>query len=151
MSASTISLASSDYNNDTILIAGRSRGGRGDFRDDRRDRFSGRRDFGGYRDRDNSRGYDNKSFSANSQNGGYGSSNGTSNGFTGYGNGQSTFTNQTAAFPGQNNFQAQQFPPSKNGAQPAAAHTPFPFSQTQALPQHPTPLVPYAMPPQFTQ
>lgn len=128
-----------------FLIAGRRGGRGGDFRDDRRDRYSGRRDFGGYRDRDNSRGYDNKPFGVNSQNGGYG------NGFTGYGNGQSTFTNPAAVFPAQNNFQAQQFAPAKNGAQPAAAHTPFPFPQAQVPPQHPTPLVPYSMPPQFTQ
>lgn len=122
-----------------VLIAGR----RG-FRDDRRDRY-GRRDFGGFRDRDNNRGFDNKSFGANSQNGGYGAANGTNNGFTGYGNGQSAFTNPAAAFPVQSNFQAQ------NGAQPAAAHAAFAFPQTQAPPQHPTPLVPYSMPPQFTQ
>lgn len=142
------------FNNPFVSISGRSRGGRGgDFRDDRRDRYSGRRDFGGYRDRDNSRGYDNKSFGANSQNGVYGASNGTSNGFTGYGNGQSTFANANpaAAFAVQNNFQAQQFAPAKNGTQAAVAHTPFPFPQTQAPPQHPTPLVPYSMPPQFTQ
>lgn len=137
---------------------GRSRGGRGgDYRDDRRDRYSGRRDFGGFRDRDNGRGFDNgpnKAFGTNSQNGGYGGSNGSSNGFGGgsyNGNGQSNFNNQTGGFAGQNNFQAQQFAPGKNGAQTAPGHPPFPFAQAQAPQQHPPPLVPYPMPPQFSQ
>lgn len=139
---------------------GRSRGGRGgDYRDDRRDRYSsGRRDFGSFRDRDNGRGFDNgpnKTFGTNSQNGSYGGSNNSgSNGFSGgsyNGNGQSNFSNnQTGAFGGQTNFQAQQFVPSKGGAQTGASHPPFPFPQAQA-PQHPPPLVPYPMPPQFSQ
>lgn len=140
-------------------FSGRSRGGRGgDYRDDRRDRYSsGRRDFGGFRDRDNVRGYgngSNKSFGTNCQNGGYGSSNGTGNGFSGSSyncNGQSNFNNQTGAFAGQNNFQSQQFAPVKNGAQATTTHPQFPFPQTQAPQQHPAPLVPYTMPPQFAQ
>lgn len=138
---------------------GRSRGGRGgDYRDDRRDRYSsGRRDFGGFRDRDNGRGFDNgpnKAFGTNSQNGGYGGNNGSGNGFSGgsyNGNGQSNFNNQTGAFGGQNNFQAPQFAPGKGGAQTGAGHPPFPFPQAQAPQQHPPPLVPYPMPPQFSQ
>lgn len=136
-------------------FSGRSRGGRGgDY--DRRDRYSsGRRDFGGFRDRDNGRGYDggSKAFGTNSQNG-YGGSNGSSNGFSGSsynGNGQSNFNNQTGAFTGQNNFQAQQFVPGKNGTQTSAGHPSFPFPQAQAPQQHPPPLVPYPMPPQFSQ
>ncbi|XP_034567304.1 probable ATP-dependent RNA helicase DDX5, partial [Notolabrus celidotus] len=139
---------------------GRSRGGRGgDYRDNHRDRYSGgRRDYGNFRDRDNSRGYDNgpnKSFGANSQNGGYGGSNGNSNGFGGggyNGNGQSNFNSQAGAFGAQNNFQAPQFaPPGKPAAQAGVAHPPFPFPQAQAPQQHPPPLVPYPMPPQFSQ
>ncbi|XP_068435547.1 probable ATP-dependent RNA helicase DDX5 isoform X4 [Clinocottus analis] len=139
---------------------GRSRGGRGG--DDRRDRYSsGRRDFGSFRDRDNGRGFGNgpnKAFSTSTQNGGYGGNNNSGNSFTGAsynGNGQSNFNNQVAAFAAQN-FQAQQFALPKGGAQTGASHPPFPFPQAQAPPpplqqQHPPPLVPYAMPPQFSQ
>uniref|UniRef100_A0A672H059 RNA helicase n=1 Tax=Salarias fasciatus TaxID=181472 RepID=A0A672H059_SALFA len=135
---------------------GRSRGGRGgDYRD--RDRFSGRRDFGGFRDRGNGRGFDNgpnKTFGTNSQNGGFGS--GSTNGFSGASfntNGQSNFgANQVGAFPGQTNFQPQQFLPGKPaGAQNGTGHPPFQFPQAQAPQQHPPPLVPYTMPPQFPQ
>uniref|UniRef100_A0A8C3A9B4 RNA helicase n=1 Tax=Cyclopterus lumpus TaxID=8103 RepID=A0A8C3A9B4_CYCLU len=139
---------------------GRSRGGRGgDFRDDRRDRYSGRRDFGSFRDRDNGRGFDNgpnKAFGTTTQNGGYGgdAAAASGNGFTAAsfnGNGQSNFNNQAGAFGGQN-FQAQQFALPKGGAQTGASHPPFPFPQAQAPPQqHPPPLVPYPMPPQFAQ
>ncbi|KAI4790335.1 hypothetical protein KUCAC02_034697 [Chaenocephalus aceratus] len=153
---------------------GRSRGGRGgDYRDDRRDRYSGRRDFGSFRDRDSgSRGYDNgpsKPFggggSSSTQNGGYGG-NGSSvsggggapaaNGYSGgvgggagyNGNGQSNFNTPPGAFGGQN-FQAQPF---LAKAPQLAGHPPFPFPQNQAPPQqHPPPLVPYPMPPQFSQ
>ncbi|KAF7220664.1 probable ATP-dependent RNA helicase DDX5 [Nothobranchius furzeri] len=133
---------------------GRSRGGRGDYRD--RDRFSsGRRDYGGGRDRDGGRNFNGpKSFGTNSQNGGYGSSNGTSNGYGGgnYGNGQSNFNNsQGGSFGGQNNFQNQQFTPNNAVAQNGASHPPFPFTQGQAQQQHPPPMAPYSMPPQFSQ
>lgn len=125
---------------------GHSRGGRGgDYRDDRRDRYSGRRDFGSFRDRDNDREFDNgptEAFGTTTQNGGYGGE-AVGDGFTPAsfnGNGQSSFNNQAGAFAGQN-FQA---------AQTGATHPPFP--QAQAAPQqHPSPLVPYAMPPQFAQ
>lgn len=142
---------------------GRSRGGRGgDYRDNHRDRYSsGRRDFGNFRDRDN-RGFDNgpaKSYGMSSQNGGYGGNNG--NGFNGgsyNGNGQSNFSsNQTGSFVGQNNFQGQQFGAGKAVAQNGVSHPQFPFPQGQAPPppqqqQHPPPsLVPYPMPPQFSQ
>lgn len=141
---------------------GRSRGGRGgDYRDNHRDRYSsGRRDFGNFRDRDN-RGFDNgpaKSYGMSSQNGGYG---GNSNGFNGgsyNGNGQSNFSsNQNGSFVAQNNFQGQQFGAGKPVAQNGVSHPPFPFPQGQAPPppqqqQHPPPsLVPYPMPPQFSQ
>uniref|UniRef100_A0AAQ5XHH3 RNA helicase n=1 Tax=Amphiprion ocellaris TaxID=80972 RepID=A0AAQ5XHH3_AMPOC len=141
--------------NPKLLQMAEDRGGRGgDY--DRRDRYSsGRRDFGSFRDRNNDRGFDNgpgKNFSG-SQNGGYGGNNGSSNGFSGgsyNGNGQSNF-NQTGSFGGQNNFQAQQFAPNKAVTQNGATHPPFPFPQVQAPQQHPPPLVPYPMPPQFSQ
>uniref|UniRef100_A0A4W6BK05 RNA helicase n=1 Tax=Lates calcarifer TaxID=8187 RepID=A0A4W6BK05_LATCA len=134
-------------------------GGRGgDYRDDRRDRYSsGRRDFGSFRDRDNGRGFDNgpnKAFGTNTQNGGYGGSNSSTNGFSGgsyNGNGQSNFSNNQTAFGAQNNFQAQQFAPAKAATQNGTSHPPFPFPQAQAPQQHPPPLVPYPMPPQFSQ
>ncbi|KAK5619388.1 putative ATP-dependent RNA helicase ddx5 [Crenichthys baileyi] len=148
---------------------GRFRGGRGgDYRDDRRDRYSsGRRDYGGGGGRD--RGYNNgpsKSYGTGSQNGGYGGGNSTSNGYSGgnyNGNGQSNFSNsQTGSFAAQNNFQAQQFAPNKPVTQNGTSHPQFSFPQGQAPPQHPPPqhpppqhppppLVPYSMPPQFTQ
>ncbi|XP_034045444.1 probable ATP-dependent RNA helicase DDX5 [Thalassophryne amazonica] len=112
---------------------GRSRGGRGDYRGDRRDRYSsGRRDGGSFRDREN-RGFDkgpNKTFGANSQNVGYGAN--VSNGYNGGGynvNGQSNFnTNQMASFGMQN-----------------GSHSMYNFSQGQA-PQKPPPLMPYPVP-----
>lgn len=132
---------------------GRSRGGRGgDFRD----RYSsGKRDFGGFRDRDNGRGFDNgpnKSYGSNAHNGGGYGGNNASNGYNGAsynGNGQANFSNnQSGSFGGQNGFQSQQFGPPKSAAQNG---TPFPFPQPQ-VPQHPPPpLVPYSMPPQFPQ
>merc|ERR1712168_1140325 len=138
---------------------GRSRGGRGaGYRDDHRDRYSGgRRDYGSFRDRDSGRGFDNgpkKSFGTSSQNGGYGGgSNGGSNSFNGgsyNGNGQSIFgaSSQGSSFGGQSNFQAQQF----DGAQNGASHPPFAFPQAQAPQQPPPPpMMPYPMPPQFSQ
>ncbi|XP_072298543.1 probable ATP-dependent RNA helicase DDX5 isoform X1 [Eucyclogobius newberryi] len=129
---------------------GRSRGGRGGgYRDDRRDRYSGKRDFGSFRDRDN-RGYDSgpKSFGANTQNGGYGGGNTNSYGYNG--NGQSSF-NQAGNFGAQNGFQPQQFGPPKGPAQNGSSHPPFTFAQAQGQQHPPPPLVPYPMPPQFPQ
>ncbi|KAG7271155.1 hypothetical protein CRUP_002804 [Coryphaenoides rupestris] len=139
---------------------GRSRGGRGGgFRDDHRDRYSsGRRDFGGFRDRDNGRGYDSgpkKAFGSNSQNGSYGAGGGNgSNGFSVGGgfnaNGQSNFPTPTASFPPPNTFQNQPFgaaPPP--GVQNGAGHPPFPFPQPPQ--QAPPPLVPYTMALPFAQ
>ncbi|XP_077590247.1 putative ATP-dependent RNA helicase DDX5 isoform X1 [Stigmatopora nigra] len=126
------------------IRGGRSRGGRGgDFRD----RYSsGRRDFGGFRERDS--GYDNgpnDSFSANAQNGGYGGDGGAGNGFSGgyNGNGQS-FNHQAPPFPLQNNFQ---------GPQNGMSHPSYSFPQAQPLQQHPPPpgITPYPMQPQFPQ
>ncbi|XP_013872903.1 probable ATP-dependent RNA helicase DDX5 [Austrofundulus limnaeus] len=137
---------------------GRSRGGRNDYRDDRRSRYStGRRDYGGGRDRDGGRGFENgpsKAFGSNAQNGGYGASNGTSNGYSGgtfNGNGQSNFGgNQTGSFGGQNNFQTTPFAPNNAVTQNGGSHPPFSFPQAQA-PQHPPPIAPYSMASQFSQ
>ncbi|CAI5674463.1 unnamed protein product [Oreochromis niloticus] len=109
-------------------------------------------------------GFDNgpaKSYGMSSQNGGYGGNSGNSNGFNGgsyNGNGQSNFSsNQNGSFGAQNNFQGQQFGAGKAVAQNGVSHPPFPFPQGQAPPppqqqQHPPPpLVPYPMPPQFSQ
>ncbi|XP_037112147.1 probable ATP-dependent RNA helicase DDX5 isoform X1 [Syngnathus acus] len=127
------------------IRGGRSRGGRGgDF--DRSRYSSGRRDFG--RDRDSFDNGPNKSFSTNTQNGGYGGTGAATNSFSGgyNGNGQ-PFANPAASFPPQNNFQAQQ-----NGV----SHPPFPFPQPQPPQQHPPQphppgIAPYPMPPQFPQ
>uniref|UniRef100_A0A3B5MCA9 RNA helicase n=1 Tax=Xiphophorus couchianus TaxID=32473 RepID=A0A3B5MCA9_9TELE len=158
--------------NPKLLQMAEERGGKsncwfkrgGDY--DRRDRYSsGRRDYGGGRDRDNNRGYNNGP-NQSSQNGGYGGSNGASNGYGGGNyntNGQSNFaTNQAGAFAAQNNFQAQQFVPNKPVVQNGASHPQYQFPQAQVPPQHPPqqlapqqhpppPLVPYPMPPQFSQ
>ncbi|XP_037544825.1 probable ATP-dependent RNA helicase DDX5 [Nematolebias whitei] len=132
---------------------GRSRGGRNDYRDDRRNRYStGRRDYGGGRDRDGGRSFENgpsKVFNSNSQNGGYGTSNGYGGG-TFNGNGQSNFSGaQTGSFGAQNNFQSQQFTPSNAVTQNGGTHTPF-FPQGQAQ-QQPPPVAPFTMAPQFSQ
>ncbi|CAL8285816.1 unnamed protein product [Boreogadus saida] len=138
---------------------GRSRGGRGGgFRDDHRDRYSsGRRDFGGFRDRDNDRGYDNgpkKAFGSNSQNGSYGAG-GAANGFSAGGGGyqasaQSAFPTPSGAFPPPiNTFQNQPFAAAQPGVQNGAGHPPFPFPQVPQ--QAPPPLVPYPMAPPFAQ
>uniref|UniRef100_A0A669CR46 RNA helicase n=1 Tax=Oreochromis niloticus TaxID=8128 RepID=A0A669CR46_ORENI len=139
--------------NPKLLQMAEDRGG-GDYRDNHRDRYSsGRRDFGNFRDRDN-RGFDNgpaKSYGMSSQNGGYGGNSGNSNGFNGgsyNGNGQSNFSsNQNGSFGAQNNFQGQQFGAGKAVAQNGGQAPPPPQQQ-----QHPPPpLVPYPMPPQFSQ
>uniref|UniRef100_A0AAR2LZG2 RNA helicase n=1 Tax=Pygocentrus nattereri TaxID=42514 RepID=A0AAR2LZG2_PYGNA len=123
---------------------GRSRGGRGGYKDDRRDRYSsgGRRDFGSYRDRDSDRGYGSGPKVYNSN--GYGS-----NGQAGYGNGG----NPPNAFGGQN-FQNQSFPGNQAPAQNGMNHPPFPFNPPQppqAHQQPPQPMVPYPMAPAFPQ
>ncbi|XP_035258797.1 probable ATP-dependent RNA helicase DDX5 isoform X1 [Anguilla anguilla] len=145
---------------------GRSRGGRGGYKDDRRDRYSGgRRDFGSFRDRDNDRGFGSgtkKVFGTKTQNGGYGGSSydstGGGGGFgNGYGNsGQSNFGGaaaQPGAF-GNQNFQNQQFGGNQGAGQNGMSHPQFPFNpqqQQQPPQQPPQPMVPYPMPPPFPQ
>ncbi|KAG9350412.1 hypothetical protein AGOR_G00097870 [Albula goreensis] len=142
---------------------GRSRGGRGGYKDDRRDRYSGgRRDFGSFRDRDNDRGFGSgakKVFGTKTQNGGYGGSgydgSSSSSSFgNGYGNsGQSNFGGaapQAGAF-GNQNFQNQQFGGNQGAAQNGMSHPQFPFNPQQQPQQPPQPMVPYPMPPPFPQ
>ncbi|XP_037112070.1 probable ATP-dependent RNA helicase DDX5 [Syngnathus acus] len=147
---------------------GRGRGGRGGFRDDRRDRYSGggrRENFGGgggYRDND--RGFGNGprgGFGGKVQNGGSygGNSHGSYVNHYGNSNGQGNFggpSNQSGAF-GNQSFQGQG-PPQFGGMQrqgqngmnhpfPYVAHPPPP-PQAQ---QPPPPMLPYPMPPPFPQ
>ncbi|XP_061085312.1 probable ATP-dependent RNA helicase DDX5 isoform X1 [Conger conger] len=138
---------------------GRSRGGRGGYKDDRRDRYSGgRRDFGSFRDRDNDRGFGAKKvFGTKTQNGGYGGSSydNSSSGFAnGYGNcGQSNFggaATQAGTF-GNQNFQNQQFGGNQGTGQNGMSHPQFPFNPQQQPQQPPQPMVPYPMPPPFPQ
>ncbi|XP_012708935.2 probable ATP-dependent RNA helicase DDX5 [Fundulus heteroclitus] len=149
---------------------GRGRGGRGGYRDDRRDRYSGggRSSFGGgggYRDND--RGFGNGPKTAfggsKAQNGGnYGGGNSNSGG--NYGNSNYNNSNGQGNFsapPNQGGFGNQNFqgPPQfggmPRGAQNGANHPPFPFNsqpppQSQQPPP-PPPMVPYPMPPPFSQ
>ncbi|XP_077426023.1 putative ATP-dependent RNA helicase DDX5 [Vanacampus margaritifer] len=153
---------------------GRGRGGRGGYKDDRRDRYSGggRRDNfggGGYRDRDNDRGFGNGpkgGFGGKMQNGGsYGGSGGNSSGSYGNNysgsNGQGNFggpSNQVGGF-GNQNFQGQG-PPQFGGMQRSGQNGmnhPFPYApqpppppQAQQPPP-PPPMAPYPMPPPFPQ
>ncbi|MED6290290.1 putative ATP-dependent RNA helicase ddx5 [Ilyodon furcidens] len=150
---------------------GRGRGGRGGYRDDRRDRYSGggRSNFGGgsYRDRGSDRGFGNGPKTAfggsKAQNGGnYGGSNSNPSG--NYGNSNYNNSNGQGNFsapPNQGGFGNQNFqgPPQFGGMQRATQngvnHPPFPFN-SQPPPQNqqpppPPPMVPYPMPPPFSQ
>ncbi|XP_039658107.1 probable ATP-dependent RNA helicase DDX5 [Perca fluviatilis] len=151
---------------------GRGRGGRGGYKDDRRDRYSGggRSNFGGssYRDRDSDRGFSNgpkSAFGGNkAQNGGsYGGNGGNSS--VSYGNnnysnsnGQGNFGtpgNQVGAFGNQSFQGPPQFGGMQRVAQNGMNHPPFPFNsqpppQAQQPPP-PPPMVPYPMPPPFPQ
>ncbi|KAM4583774.1 putative ATP-dependent RNA helicase DDX5 [Odontesthes bonariensis] len=150
---------------------GRGRGGRGGYKDDRRDRYSGggRSNFGGsgYRDRDNDRGFGNGPKTAfggsKAQNGNnYGGNSGNSGGSYGSnnynnGNGQGNFGGP----PNQGDFGNQSFqgPAQFGGMQRASQngmnHPPFPFNSQPPPPQNqqppPPPMVPYPMPPPFPQ
>uniref|UniRef100_A0A8C4HX04 RNA helicase n=1 Tax=Dicentrarchus labrax TaxID=13489 RepID=A0A8C4HX04_DICLA len=115
-------------------------GGRGGYKDDRRDRYSGggRSNFGGssYRDRDGDRGF------------GGGNSNGQGN----FG----APANQVGAFGNQNFQGPPQFGAMQRAAQNGMNHPPFPFSSQPPPPQAqqpppPPPMVPYPMPPPFPQ
>ncbi|KAJ3614973.1 hypothetical protein NHX12_018542 [Muraenolepis orangiensis] len=146
---------------------GRGRGGRGGYKDDRRDRYSGggrNGPFGGSGFRDADRGFGSKGAFGGSKaqnSGGYGgSSDGYGNGnFGSSSNGQGNFAaagNQVGAF-GSQSFPAG---PAGFGAMQRAAHNslshpPFPFapqppSQIPQLPP-PPPMVPFPMPPNFPQ
>ncbi|XP_051240042.1 probable ATP-dependent RNA helicase DDX5 [Dicentrarchus labrax] len=152
---------------------GRGRGGRGGYKDDRRDRYSGggRSNFGGssYRDRDGDRGFGGgpkSAFGGNkAQNGGsYGGNSGSSSGSYGNNNysnsnGQGNFgapANQVGAFGNQNFQGPPQFGAMQRAAQNGMNHPPFPFSSQPPPPQAqqpppPPPMVPYPMPPPFPQ
>ncbi|XP_056135475.1 probable ATP-dependent RNA helicase DDX5 [Lampris incognitus] len=150
---------------------GRGRGGRGGYKDDRRDRYSGggrSNNFGGsYRDRDGDRGYGSGpkgGFGGNkSQNGGYGGNSGGSSGSYGSNNysnsnGQGNFgapSNQVGGF-GNQGFQGppQQFGSVQRAGQNGLNHPPFPFAPQppqQGQQPPPPPMVPYPMPPPFPQ
>ncbi|XP_076027196.1 putative ATP-dependent RNA helicase DDX5 [Genypterus blacodes] len=153
---------------------GRGRGGRGGYKDDRRDRYSGggrSNNFGGgsYRDRDGDRGFGsgpkNTFGGSKTQNGGnYGGNSGNSGGSYGNNNynksnGQGNFggpANQVGAF-GHQSFQGPpQFGAMQRAAQNGMNHPPFPFNPQPPPPQAqqpppPPPMVPYPMPPPFPQ
>ncbi|XP_041839169.1 probable ATP-dependent RNA helicase DDX5 [Melanotaenia boesemani] len=150
---------------------GRGRGGRGGYKDDRRDRYSGggRSNFGGsgYRDRDSDRGFGGGPKTAfggsKAQNGSnYGGNSGSSSGS--YGSNNYTTANGQGNFggpPNQGGFGNQSFqgPPQFGGMQRPAQngmnHPPFPFNSQPPPPQNqqppPPPMVPYPMPPPFPQ
>ncbi|XP_010768436.1 probable ATP-dependent RNA helicase DDX5 [Notothenia coriiceps] len=145
---------------------GRGRGGRGGYKDDRRDRYSGggRSNFGGTSYRDGDRGFGGgpkSAFGGNkAQNGGsYG---GSANSSGSYGNnnysnsnGQGNFpTNQVGAFGNQSFQGPPQFGGMQRAAQNGMNHPPFPFNSQpppQAQQPPPPPMVPYPMPPTFPQ
>ncbi|XP_061779097.1 probable ATP-dependent RNA helicase DDX5 [Nerophis lumbriciformis] len=139
---------------------GRGRGGRGGYKDERRDRYSGggRRDnFGGASYRDNDRGFGNGpkgGFGGKVQNGGggYGGNSGSygpsySNGGQGSFGAPShqggSFGNQS--FQGPPQFGAMQRP-AQNGMK-----SPFPFASQPSLAPPPPPPMPYSLPPPFPQ
>ncbi|KAF3852321.1 hypothetical protein F7725_005676 [Dissostichus mawsoni] len=147
---------------------GRGRGGRGGYKDDRRDRYSGggRSNFGGtsYRDRDGDRGFGGgpkSAFGGNkAQNGGSYGGSGNSSGSYGNNNysnsnGQGHFpTNQVGAFGNQSFQGPPQFGGMQRAAQNGMNHPPFPFNSQpppQAQQPPPPPMVPYPMPPPFPQ
>ncbi|CAI5679850.1 unnamed protein product [Oreochromis niloticus] len=150
---------------------GRGRGGRGGYKDDRRDRYSGggRSNFSGSSYRDSDRGFGNgpkSSFGGSkAQNGGnYGGNSGNSSGNYGSSNysnsnGQGNFgapTNQVGGFGNQSFQGPPQFGGMQRAAQNGMNHPPFPFNSQPPPPQAqqappPPPMVPYTMPPPFPQ
>lgn len=149
--------------------AGRGRGGRGGYKDDRRDRYSGggRSSFGGSSYRDSDRGFGNgpkSAFGGNkAQNGGsYGGNGGNSSGSyddNNYSNGQGNFgapANQVGAFGNQSFQGPPQFGAMQRAGQNGMNHPPFSFNSQPPPPQAqqpppPPPMVPYSMPPPFPQ
>ncbi|KAJ4945042.1 hypothetical protein JOQ06_013581 [Pogonophryne albipinna] len=145
---------------------GRGRGGRGGYKDDRRDRYSGggRSNFGGTSYRDGDRGFDGgpkSAFGGNkAQNGGSYGGSGNSSGSYGNNNysnsnGQGNFpTNQVGAFGNQSFQGPPQFGGMQRAGQNGMNHPPFPFNSQpppQAQQPPPPPMVPYPMPPTFPQ
>ncbi|RVE76623.1 hypothetical protein OJAV_G00010610 [Oryzias javanicus] len=146
---------------------GRGRGGRGGYKDDRRDRYGGGRgNFGGSGYRDNDRGFGSGPKTAfggsKAQNSGnYVGNSGNSGGS--YGNNYNSNGQGNFGPPNQGGFGNQSFqgPPQFGGMQRPAQngmnHAPFPFnSQPPPPPQNqqpppPPPMVPYPMPPPFPQ
>ncbi|XP_024145115.1 probable ATP-dependent RNA helicase DDX5 isoform X2 [Oryzias melastigma] len=146
---------------------GRGRGGRGGYKDDRRDRYGGGRgNFGGSGYRDNDRGFGSGPKTAfggsKAQNSGnYVGNSGNSGG--NYGNNYNSNGQGNFGPPNQGGFGNQSFqgPPQFGGMQRPAQngmnHAPFPFnSQPPPPPQNqqpppPPPMVPYPMPPPFPQ
>lgn len=147
--------------------AGRGRGGRGGYKDDRRDRYGGGRgNFGGSGYRDTDRGFGGGPKTAfggsKAQNSGnYVGNSGNSSGS--YGNNYNSNGQGSFGAPNQGGFGNQSFqaPPQFGGmqrpAQNGMSHAPFPFNsqpppppQTQQPPP-PPPMVPYPMPPPFQQ
>ncbi|KAM9314591.1 putative ATP-dependent RNA helicase DDX5 [Pholidichthys leucotaenia] len=151
---------------------GRGRGGRGGYKDDRRDRYSGggRSNAGGSGYRDSDRGYGSgpkSSFGGSkAQNGGnYRGNSGNSSGSYGNNsyssnNGQGNYGapgNQVGGFGNQNFQGPPQFGGMQRPAQNGMNHPPFNFNnqpppppQSQQPPP-PPPMVPYPMPPPFPQ
>ncbi|XP_023810007.1 probable ATP-dependent RNA helicase DDX5 [Oryzias latipes] len=146
---------------------GRGRGGRGGYKDDRRDRYGGGRgNFGGSGYRDTDRGFGGGPKTAfggsKAQNSGnYVGNSGNSSGS--YGNNYNSNGQGSFGAPNQGGFGNQSFqaPPQFGGmqrpAQNGMSHAPFPFNsqpppppQTQQPPP-PPPMVPYPMPPPFQQ
>ncbi|XP_030582658.1 probable ATP-dependent RNA helicase DDX5 [Archocentrus centrarchus] len=150
---------------------GRGRGGRGGYKDDRRDRYSGggRSNFSGSSYRDSDRGFGSgpkSSFGGSkAQNGGnYGGNSGNSSGNYGSNNysnsnGQGNFgapANQVGGFGNQNFQGPPQFGGMQRPTQNGMNHPPFPFNSQAPPPQAqqpppPPPMVPYPMPPPFPQ
>uniref|UniRef100_A0A8C6TWD6 RNA helicase n=1 Tax=Neogobius melanostomus TaxID=47308 RepID=A0A8C6TWD6_9GOBI len=144
---------------------GRGRGGRGGYKDDRRDRYSGggRNNYGGSTYRDGDRGFGNGPKSAfggsKAQNGGNFGGNGGNSGSYGNNNysnsnGHSNFgppQNQPGPFVNQNFQGPPQFGSMQRPVQNGMNNPPFPFpAQTPShVPQPPPPMVPYPMPPSF--
>ncbi|KAK5899332.1 hypothetical protein CesoFtcFv8_008823 [Champsocephalus esox] len=145
---------------------GRGRGGRGGYKDDRRDRYSGggRSNFGGTSYRDGDRGFGGgpkSAFGGNkAQNGGSYGGSGNSSGSYGNNNysnsnGQGNFpTNQVGTFGNQSFQGPPQFGGMQRATQNGMNHPPFPFNSQpppQAQQPPPPPMVPYPMPPTFPQ
>lgn len=144
---------------------GRGRGGRGGYKDDRRDRYSGggRNNYGGSTYRDGDRGFGNGpkgSFGGKkAQNGGNFGGNGGNSGSYGNSNysncnGHRNFgvpPNQPGPFGNQNFQGPPQYGSMQRPVQNGMNNPPFPLpaQAPPQVPQPPPPMVPYPMPPSF--